>query len=152
MIYIYTDGSHLNKLNNGRLGCGGVMINGNDQILKEFSKELDKNWLVKTLGTDKVSNPTAEMLGALIALKEFDIPSNEQVTLFSDYTGVMASINGTWKIKDTYMRIIKEEIDKVLDQKNLRGRIKFEWVKGHQSGYSRDAKWNNYVDKLAKGQ
>lgn len=26
IINIYTDGSHLDKQNNGRLGCGGVMV------------------------------------------------------------------------------------------------------------------------------
>ena len=37
IIDIYTDGSHLDKLNNGRLGCGGVMVDRTTgKLLDEF--------------------------------------------------------------------------------------------------------------------
>ena len=61
---------------------------------------------------------------------------------------------GTWKIKEPYIKKIKEEIDKEIKKKGLEGRIRFEWVKGHQnkSCMDSDAYWNNMVDLLAKGQ
>lgn len=153
-IDIYTDGSHLDKLNNGRLGCGGVMID-NGRKVDEFSEELKPEWLRKTIGTDKVSNPTAEMLGVLTALTKFDIPDDAEVYVYADYIGCKQWNTGQWKIKEPYIKKVKELIDKVIEEKNLQGRINFEWVKGHQgqkaSIMDPHAKWNSVVDKLAKG-
>ena len=54
MIEIYTDGSHLDKQNNGRLGCGGVMVdrrigNGVGKLLDEFSDELPPSYMLYNL-------------------------------------------------------------------------------------------------------
>lgn len=159
MINIFTDGSHLDKQNNGRLGCGGVMISndgkGFGKILDEFSQELKPQDLQRELGTDKVSNPTAELLGLLTALKKFNIPKGEDVTIYADYIGVKSWMEGTWKIKEPYIKKVKEQIDKEIAKKNLKGRIHYAWVKGHQGkravSVSSEAYWNEYVDHLAKG-
>lgn len=153
IINIYTDGSHLDKQNNGRLGCGGVMIDAGKNT-DEFSIELKPDWLRQNYGTDKVSNPSAEMLGLLMAIKEFDIPNDAVVVVHADYIGVKSWMEGTWKTKEPYLTKIKADIEKEIKNKNLDGRIMYSWVKGHQSKsiMSQDAKWNNYVDLLAKGQ
>ena len=154
-LTIYTDGSHL-KHTTGRLGIGGVLINEDtDQLIEEFSEEVSLSYLEKNFGTSDVSNPTCEMLATLWALKKFrnNIGKSDNVCMKADYSGVQHFIFlGDWRIKAPYIKKIKEEIDKEIKSQNLKGRIHFEWVKGHQSIMSREAKWNNYVDKLAKGQ
>lgn len=152
-IDIYTDGSHLDKLNNGRLGCGGVMIIGGIKA-DEFSEELKPDWLTTNYGSSTVSNPTAEMLGLLTALRKFNIPKGVDVVIHADYIGVKSWMEGSWKIKEPYLKKIKSDIDKEIAKKGLSGRIEFKWVKGHQkaSVLDPDARWNNYVDHLAKGE
>lgn len=158
IIDIYTDGSHLDKLNNGRLGCGGVMVerinDGYGKLLDEFGEELLPEYLEKNFGSSKVSNPTAEMIGALMAIQKFQIPEDAKVIIHADYQGVMSFNMGYWRCKEPYIKAVKEATDKEIEAKNLRKRLSFEWVKGHQakSVMTRDAYWNNYVDLLAKGQ
>ena len=160
-INIYTDGSHLNKQSgHGRLGCGGVMVEdtgeGFGKLLDKFSKELLPADLERDYGSSEVSNPTAEMIGALDALRIFDIPKDAEVTMFADYQGVQAFNLGTWKCKEEYIKKIKDLTAQVIKEKHLEGRIKWAWVKGHQTKAviktNRDAYWNDQVDALAKGQ
>lgn len=161
IISIYTDGSHLDKQNGGRLGCGGVMVDttspGNHgKLLGEFSEELTPEWLKKNIGTDKVSNPTAELIGVLYAIQKFKIPAGtKSIIIYADYIGVKEWMNGKWKTKEAYIKKVKDEIEKELAKTGLkRDLFKFEWVKGHQkqSTLNKDAYWNDYVDKLAKGE
>ena len=162
IIDIYTDGSHLNKQSvGGRLGCGGIMVERTEQgfgkVIDSFSEELTADYLEKNYGTSNVSNPTAEMLGLFYALSTFNIPKDAtQIVIHSDYNGVGAFMTGTWKIKEPYIKKIKERIDKIIKAKRLDGKISYEWVKAHQSriaiSTNRDAYWNNYVDSLAKGE
>ena len=160
-ILIYTDGSHLNKQSgHGRLGCGGVMVEdsgeGFGKLIDKFSKELLPAELERDYGSSEVSNPTAEMIGALEALRNFNIPPDAEVIMYADYQGVQAFNQGTWKCKEPYIKKIKEETDKVIKEKHLEGRLKWAWVKGHQTKAviktNRDAYWNDQVDSLAKGQ
>lgn len=153
-LTIYTDGSHL-KHTSGRLGIGGVLIENNQKI-EEFSEEISIGYMKEKFGTSDVSNPTCEMLATLWALRKFKdkIEKNDEIHMKADYIGVQSFILGKWKIKAPYIQKIKDEIDQELDSQNLRGRIYFEWVKGHQnkSILNPDAIWNSYVDLLAKGQ
>ena len=150
-IDIYTDGSHLDKQNNGRLGCGGVMIIEGKKI-DEFSMELKPEWLKSFLGIDKVSNPSAELLGVLMALRNFKLDPRADIYIHADYIGVKQWMEGAWKIKEPYIKIIKDEIDSEIKAKKIKPH--FLWVKGHQnkSVLDPDARWNNYVDLLAKGE
>lgn len=151
---IYTDGSHL-KHTTGRLGIGGILLDERG-VVDSFSMEISIEYLKKTYGTSDVSNPTCEMLATLFALRNFKkyFGSRDQICMKADYNGVQNFILGNWKIKAPYIQKIKDEIDKEIDSQNLRGRIYFEWVKGHQkkSVLDPDAYWNNQVDLLAKGQ
>ena len=158
-INIYTDGSHLDKLNKGRLGCGGIMVEmpDNDEELGkkigEFSRELTTEWLEKTIGTKDVSNPTAELLGVLTALETFNIPDNATVEVIADYNGVMGFLSGKWKSREVYIAKVVNKINDTINKKKLKGRITFGWVKGHQAkrGITRDGYWNSLCDSLAKG-
>lgn len=159
---IYIDGSHLDKLNNGRLGIGGVIVDlsgpGKGRVINEFSIELIPEYMKVTFGADKCSNPSAELTALLIALQKFkkEYGPNDIVVVHADYIGVKSWMEGSWKIKEPYIARIKSDIDDEINKQGLKGRISYEWVKGHQSSTAvkndPDAYWNNYVDRLAKGE
>lgn len=154
-LTIYTDGSHL-KHTSGRLGIGGVLIDEYGNKLDEFSEELSIDYLKRNFGTSDVSNPTCEMLANLFALRIFKdkIKGCSELVMKADYMGVQKFNTGEWKTREPYIKTIKELTDKEVQNQRLQFRIKYEWVKGHQkrSVLSEDAKWNDYVDKLAKGE
>ena len=87
-IYIYTDGSHLDKQNNGRLGCGGVMVDrsgpGMGKLLGSFSVELEPGRMLSEFGAQKCSNPSAELVGVLEALRRLKIPSGTDMVIFKE--------------------------------------------------------------------
>ena len=88
ILNIYTDGSHIDKLNNGRLGCGGIAVDPVTQKqIGEFSQELIPSYLKVRYGTDKCSNPSAELLGVYCALIYFKPILNkyDQIIIKSDY-------------------------------------------------------------------
>ena len=157
-LVIYTDGSHFKtKIGSGRLGIGGVLIDdSNKRRLDQFSEEINEDYLIKTLKTSYVSNPTMELLAVLKALQYFkdSIDQDDIITLKADYIGVSKWLNGEWRIKEPYIAKINNEIQKEIKDQKLKGRINFAWVKGHQklSVSDPDTYWNNYVDKLAKGE
>lgn len=156
---VYTDGSHLDKQNNGRLGVGGVIVNlsgpGMGTILGKFSNELKQDYMYDNFGASKCSNPSAELVGVLFALREFSKfwGPLDKVVIHADYLGVKEWMTEKWRIKEPYIAKIKSEIDKEIMKQGLQGRLSYEWVKGHQKfdGVNPDIYWNNYVDSLAKG-
>lgn len=160
VLSVYTDGSHLDKQKGmeGRLGCGGVIVDksggGLGKLLDTFSTELTPERMYKEFGAVKCSNPSAELVGVLEAIRHFNIPPDTDVIIYADYIGVKEWMEGNWKIKEPYIQKIKDEIDKELLKKHLKGRVVFAWVKGHQSKsiMNPDAYWNNYVDLVAKGE
>lgn len=154
---IYTDGSHFKNGGSGRLGIGGVIVDpdgfgphGNQ--LGTFSQEILPKFMEIHYGTSDTSNPTMELLAALQSLESFKglYKDDDLIIMKQDYLGCSKWMTGEWKITKPYIRKIKEEIDKVIRDKNLN--VKWEWVKGHQKGNTDEAYWNNVVDKLAKGQ
>lgn len=157
VLDIYTDGSHLDKQHGGRLGCGGILVDKNGPgfgtKIDEYSEELTLDRLEHEFGYSAVSNPTAELIGVLQALREFYIPPQTNVIIHADYNGVKFWMEGSWKVKEPYLKKVKEAIEHEINSKGLRGRVSYEWVKGHQKPtLSADAYWNNQVDHLAKGR
>lgn len=148
-ITIFTDGSHFKNGGSGRLGIGGILLI--DGVLKDkFSEEITQDWISQNLGTTDCSNPTMEFLAILFALKNFGPQiKGKEVTFKMDYNGIVYWMDGTWRSKLPYIRQIRDEVK--LQISLLKIKPKFVWVKGHQSIMSEDAKWNNEVDKLAKG-
>lgn len=156
---IYIDGSHLDKQHGGRLGIGGVLVDlnsfGKGKLLNKFSIELTPEYMKKTFGADKCSNPSAELTALLQALLQFEgsYEDNDIIVVHADYLGVKEWMTGNWKIKEPYIAKIKYEIDKEIKKQNLQNRIKYMWVKGHQKDLNNpDVYWNNFVDSLAKGE
>lgn len=156
---IYIDGSHLDKLNNGRLGIGGVLVDltgpGKGTLLNKYSMELLPEYMKLTFGAEKCSNPSAELTALLHALYSFkkDIKSGDVIVVHADYIGVKEWMTGAWKIKEPYITRIKQDVDEEITKQGLTGRIQYEWVKGHQKDNTNpDVYWNNQVDLLAKGK
>lgn len=151
---IYTDGSHLKHTSN-RLGIGGILVDEKKKnIIDFFSIELKPSELLSMYNTADVSNPTCELLASLTAIKQFKnyFKPEDNIILYADYNGVKNFCENKWRCKEPYIKKIKEEIDKEIQEQGLKGKIKFEWVRGHQKGMTPDVYWNNYVDLLAKGQ
>lgn len=157
---IYTDGSHLDKQNNGRLGIGGVLIDpsgpGMGSMLNKFSIELTPEYMNLSFGASKCSNPSAELVAVLHALYEFrgSWGPSDTIVIHADYLGVREWMTGKWKVKEPYIARIKSDIEKEIIKQGLQKRIEYKWVKGHQknNGVDPDIYWNNYVDSLAKGK
>lgn len=162
ILTIYTDGSHLDKQNNGRLGCGGIAVDFskpyNKQEVGRFSQELIPEFLRLNYGTDKCSNPSAELLGVYCALVHFKslIKNYDKIIFKADYNGVQMWMTKRWRIKEPYIQKMKDDIDQEIKDQELQGKVEFDWVKGHQTKVNRelnpDGYWNNYVDLVAKGQ
>lgn len=158
---IYIDGSHLDKQHNGRLGVGGVLVDLSaggtmGKMIHKFAIELTPKYMSLTYGTSQCSNPSAELVALLVALREFkgSYGPNDIIVVHADYIGVREWMTGAWKIKEPYIARIKADIDEEMRKQGLRDRIKFEWVRGHQKedGSNPDVYWNNFVDILAKGK
>ena len=157
---IYTDGSHLDKQHNGRLGVGGVLVDlkgpGMGTLLDEFSLELTPEYMNMSFGASKCSNPSAELVAVLCALCNFRDAwdYSDTIVLHADFIGVREWMTGKWKIREPYIARIKNDIDEEIRKQGLQGRIEYRWIKGHQkiNTYDPDIYWNNYVDSLSKGK
>ena len=157
---IFTDGSHLDKQHNGRLGVGAVLVDRDSGTpISEYSTELSKQYMEVKFGAKECSNPTAEMVAVLHALLHFkkELQGASEVTVYADFIGVKEWLEGNWKINEPYIRKIRDEIEGEIKKQGISGKIKFSWVKGHQTKKQArvdpyQAKWNDYVDKLAKGE
>lgn len=156
-LHIYTDGSHLDKLNNGRLGCGGILVDSGKQV-DTFGIELEPGYMREKFGYDTCSNPSAELLAVYFALCSFRTKIRrikpDKIVFHADYLGVKNWMEGTWNIKEKHIGKIKGLVDNELRMQKLTDKVSFEWVKGHQTFIKpgTDAYWNNKVDKLAKGE
>lgn len=162
---IYIDGSHLNKQNKGedRLGCGGVLVDleksddamGMGTEIDSFSIHLLPDYMKMSFGAENPSNPGAELVAVLQALQHFKshLKNASEIVIHADYSGVSEWMNGNWRIKEPYIRRIKDAIIEEIGRQGLRGRIKYAWVKGHQKDINgtKDAYWNAYADLKARG-
>lgn len=151
-VEIFTDGTHFKK--QGRLGCGGVLIVDGKKV-DEFSLELTPDYLKSTIHTSDVSNPTTEMMGVYQAIKRFKFPSgSSEITIYTDYEGVGKWMTEKWKINKPYIKLLHDMILGEMKKKKIDKIATFSWVPAHQPKSVMDpkARWNNYVDSLAKGE
>lgn len=158
-IDVYIDGSHLNKQNpsDSRLGCGGVMVDrtgpGMGNVISSFSLQLLPEYMKVCFGANNPSNPSAELVAVLQALINFKsfLKSYDKIVFHADYIGVSEWMNNRWKVKEPYIARIKDSIIQEIGKQGLRGKVEFEWVRGHQKSITPDAFWNGEADKLARG-
>lgn len=154
-FHIYTDGSHLDKLKGGRLGCGGVITTETGKYVDDFSMELTTDFMLKNFGSDECSNPSAELVAVYFALVRFEkyLKKADKVVIYSDYMGVKEWMTGGWKVNEKYIENIKTWNECEIKRQKLEGKVEFRWVKGHQKFNLKgsDSYWNNKADVLAKG-
>lgn len=159
ILDVYTDGSDKNKQRKGnnRLGIGGIAVElKEDKIIDKFSSEILPKYMELYYGTTNCSNPTMEMLALLHAIYKFKpiFKAYDKIVFHADYIGVDNWVfSNKWKIKEPYIERIKQDIMNEIQEQNLKGKISFSWVKGHQKDTTiPDVKWNNCADLLAKGE
>lgn len=154
-VHIYIDGSHLDKLRKGRLGCGGALII-DGKLVDTFGIELTPEFMKNKFGNENCSNPSAELVAVYFALVAFEkkLKNANSITIHADYIGVGNWMTGAWKVKEPYIKNIKDLAMSEIKRQNLINKISYSWVKGHQLNPApgTDAYWNNFVDKLAKGE
>lgn len=162
ILDVYVDGSHMDKQHNGRLGCGGILVDKSKGgpfgvKIDQFSIELTPEYMKFTFGESDCSNPTAELVAVLMALHTFkkELKGIDEVVFHADYEGVKKWMEGSWQVKKPWLIRIKDDIkDQIRDLGIVH--VRYEWVKGHQSSTKLktdpDAFWNNEVDQLAKGK
>lgn len=130
---IYTDGSSSYK--KGLVGAGAVILDKNENIVKEISKPIENSDLIK------YNNVAGEILACCYGIEEAIKLGYKQAIIHVDYVGLIQWYEGSWKTKNnlskTYISMLRE-YSKFID-------INFIKVKAHDNN-----KWNEYVDALAK--
>jgi len=139
---IYTDGSHIKKSN--YIGYGACFENPENRIYIISGKFSIKTFELRY--HQKVSNPTAEMIAVLMAIKSLLGLKNHFITIYSDYNGVQKWINGEWKITKPYIQDITNEIHRLMKiHKKNNVNFDYKWIKGHSND-----KMNDIADTLAR--
>lgn len=131
MIFIYTDGA--SRGNPGPGGYGAVMLYGS------LRKELSEGFRLTT-------NNRMELLSVIAALEALK-KEGLAVTIYSDSKYVVDAVEKKW-VFDWEKKNFKDKKNADLWKRLLalyrKHRIKFIWVKGHDSNVE-----NNYCDQLA---
>lgn len=134
-IVIYTDGAYSPTRDQGGIGI---------VVLKDNKKVLEYSNMYK-----RTTNNQMELGAVIIALRLIK-KSCKSILIYSDSQYVIGCATLGWQRKKNVKLWL--EYDKQLQRvSELCSNIQFVHVKGHQSGgtLTDDAKWNNYVDKLA---
>ncbi len=131
MIFIYTDGA--SRGNPGPGGYGAVMLYGS------LRKELSEGFRLTT-------NNRMELLSVIAALEALK-KEGLAVTIYSDSKYVVDAVEKKW-VFDWEKKNFKDkknvDLWKCFLELYRKHRIKFIWVKGHDSNVE-----NNYCDQLA---
>lgn len=130
------DGAYSSSKNEGSIG---IVFLRNDELILEYSNSY-KN----------TTNNKMELAAVIIGLKMIKNYINS-LKIVSDSMYVIGGASKGWK-RNKNINLWKQfdiEFNRV---KNLCDDIEFIHVKGHQKGDNLDkyAKWNNYVDELAR--
>lgn len=131
MITVYTDGA--SRGNPGPGGYGVVLISG------QFRKELSQGYRYTT-------NNRMELLSVIVALETLKHPGS-QVTIYSDSKYVVDAVEDHWIdgwIKRKWKNVKNIDLWKRFLEIYKKHKVKFVWVKGHDSNVE-----NNHCDKLA---
>jgi len=102
-LYIYTDGA--SRGNPGAAGAGIIIFNEDGKIIKRIKKYLGNT-----------TNNVAEYLALIIALKESLKLKGDVIHLFSDSELIVRQIKGVYKVRDRKMRVLSNEVKKLLSK------------------------------------
>ena len=134
-LIIYTDGAYSPLRDQGGIG---IVILYNDKKILEYSNKYNRT-----------TNNQMEIGAVIIALRLIK-KSYNSIVIYTDSQYVIGCATLGWKRKKN-IKLWQEFDNQYLRVKELCPNITFTHVKGHQFGkdLTEDAKWNNYVDKLA---
>lgn len=133
-LVIYTDGAYSPLRDQGGVG---IVIFRNGVKISEYSNKYNNT-----------TNNQMELGAVVIALRLIKDPY-DSITIYTDSQYVIGCAILGWKRKKN-TKLWNEYDKQFLRVSKLCPNINFSHVKGHQSGaITEEAKWNNYVDKLA---
>lgn len=139
-VHIYTDGSHIKGT---RLLGFGAWCKFNDQEYW-LSGVGTPEWMEKTYGirSNRISNPTMELVACCQILELFQY-HKVHILLYVDYEGVAKWIQGKWRAKKPYIKILVDLCKQYIQ--NIDGVVSFIDVSSHSG-----VKGNELADKAAK--
>ena len=94
-------------------------------------------------------NVGAELDGIVLGLE--NIRQGEKIAIVSDYLWNAYSVNGWYKINDSYLHERVLQIRRILETKGLSDAL-FIHHRGHQKDSSDFSRWNNVADRLCRKQ
>lgn len=153
-VEIYTDGSH-KKVRGGYKGIGAYAVYKGKEY--KFSAEADvpmlEQYNIHPSLLNTISNPTLEFLAFAETLRNIylNIPRGHQPIHFIfriDYIGVAKWLSGEWKVKEQYIKNIKEKAMfflQEIQELSPGTQIEIQHVHGHSGNLGNDA-----ADFLAK--
>ena len=165
-LQIYSDGSDIKGT--GAIGYGSVfMYNGNEYGISGTEQSQEVKQLQEKFPNAKFSNPTMEMLALATTLEHFAKSGlGEHIQINQDYKGAVnygklweysegsnQRADKPWKAKEVYIKHLVERCEAAIDAITANGgSVKINWVKGHQSAGTEQAKMNDAADRYAKSR
>lgn len=165
-LQIYSDGSDIKGT--GAIGYGSVfMHNGNEYGISGTEQSQEVKQLQEKFPDAKFSNPTMEMLALATTLEHFAKSGlGEHIQINQDYKGAVnygklweysegsnQRADKPWKAKEVYIKHLVERCEAAIDAITANGgSVKINWVKGHQSAGTEQAKMNDAADRYAKSR
>ena len=165
-IQIYSDGSDIKGT--GAIGYGAVFkFGGNMYGLSGTETSEEVNKLKQIFPNAKFSNPTMEMLALTATLEHFaNLGIAEHLEINQDYKGAVNYgklwnySEGSnqrepkpWNAKEPYIKHLVERAENAIETiVNNGGSVKINWVKGHQTSGTEQARMNDAADSYAKNR
>lgn len=139
-LHIYTDGSHIKGTPSKGFGAW-CRYDGQEYWL---SGRVTTQWLRETYGimSSRVSNPTMELIACCQILELFR-GRKTNILIYVDYEGVSKWINGQWRAKRTYIRILVDLCKQYIEE--IEGLVSFIDVPAHTG-----IEGNEKADRAAK--
>ena len=163
-LQIYSDGSDFKGT--GNIGYGSVFEYNGKQYGISGTQDNDEVKRLKKLFPDaEFSNPTMEMLALATTLEYFANRGNgEHIVINQDYKGAV-NYQGlweyaegsaqrdpkAWKAKAPYIASLVSRATAAIEKIKMDGgSVKINWVKGHQTSGTEQARMNDAADRYAK--
>ena len=165
-LQVYSDGSDFKGT--GKIGYGSVFeLSGRQYGISGTEENEEVKKLQQQFPEAKFSNPTMEMLALATTLEYFANRGNgENIVINQDYKGA-CNYQGlweysegsaqrdpkAWKAKEPYIKHLVDRSVAAIEKINQDGgSVKINWVKGHQTAGTEQARMNDAADRYAKNR
>lgn len=165
-LQIYSDGSDFKGT--GNIGYGSVFeINGKQYGISGTQENDEVKKLQQQFPDAKFSNSTMEMLALTTTLEHFanmgngeDIVINQDYKGACNYQGLWEHSEGStqrdakaWKAKEPYIKyLVDRSVAAIGKIQSDGGYVRINWVKGHQTVGTEQARMNDAADRYAKSR